>query len=428
MTAGVRRRIVGPTNRYHQRVPEFGEQLDWIDAQAAAMRERVTDLASINSGSLNLEGLARVGEQLAAMFSELGGRMRTVPLPPMSSIDGRGREIETPLGDALLIEKRPDAARRVLLCIHTDTVYGPAHPFQSVTQPDDNTLRGPGVADAKGGIVVMLTALRAFEQSPVAADVGWDVLLNPDEELGSPGSLALLRDAAKRNDFSLLFEPALPDGALAAPRKGSGNFTVVVRGQAAHVGRHFDHGRNAIHLLADLIGQLNDLNHRLRGVTLSVGRVEGGGPLNVVPDLAIARFNVRVTTPRQQEEAEAAIGDIVEAANMREGYHVHLHGWFSSPPKPLDKATESILAELTHCGQVLDVPIRWQPTGGVCDGNKLAAAGLPNVDTLGPRGGDIHSDREFILLDSLTERAKLTALLLLRYASGQWRPPDKTHE
>lgn len=400
-------------------------QLDWLDAQQEAMTALVVELAAINSGSFNLEGLATVEARLRDAFAPLGAPIESLEVEPMTSVDAAGKTVRTPLGRALRVRKREDAGRRVFLGIHMDTVFAPTHPFQQVTRTDGDTLRGPGVADAKGGLVVLLYALLAFERSPVARNLGWEVLINPDEEIGSPGSLPLLREAAGRCDVGLVYEPALADGSLAAPRKGSGNFTLVVRGRAAHVGRHFDDGRNAIHMLADAIAQLSAVNGKIDGATLSIGKVEGGGPVNIVPDLAIARFNVRVVDAAGQRAVEKHIERVVAQINENDGYSAELHGLFYSPPKPIDAPMRAVMDEVETCAGQLGIEVRWQATGGVCDGNKLAAAGLPNVDTLGPRGGGLHSDGEFLLVKSLVERAKLSALMLMRYAAGEATWPVK---
>ena len=160
---------------------------------------------------------------------------------------------------------------------------------------DDGTLNGPGVADAKGGIVVMLHALQALEASPLAEHIGWEVLLNPDEEIGSPGSRPLIDSIAPRCDFGLLFEPALGDNQLVSWRKGSGNFSLLVRGRSAHAGRAFAEGRNALVAAAKVVQAISDLNTDPE-VTFNVARIDGGSPMNVVPDLAIVRANVRVRT------------------------------------------------------------------------------------------------------------------------------------
>jgi glutamate carboxypeptidase len=273
------------------------------------------------------------------------------------------------------------------------------------------------VADAKGGLAIMLVAVEAIERSPWAKNVGWEVLINPDEEIGSPGSSPLFELAARRNHLGLLFEPAFGEADLVSERAGSATFTAVVRGRSAHAGRDPQAGRNAIHAMAGMIVSLSRLASD--NITVNVGKVEGGGPVNVVPDLATCRFNVRVKTPEQQQTVTRDIERIVAESGNADGISVKLHGGFHRPPKPLDDATRRLLEETIACGKELGLTIGHQRSGGVSDGNQLAAAGLPNLDSLGPRGGRIHSAEEFVLLDSLTERAKLAALVMMKLACGE---------
>jgi glutamate carboxypeptidase len=380
------------------------------------MLRLVTTWAQINSGTHNLNGLARMSSAVQEEFASLGAEMKRHDLPPAESIDAAGNVIRSPLGHAISFVKRPDAPLKVLLCIHLDTVYPPHHPFQQVTRVDSQTLRGPGVADAKGGLVVMLFALRALERSEVASTIGWEVVLNPDEEIGSVGSASLLTEAAKRNHVGLVFEPCLADGSIVGARKGSGSFTVVVRGRAAHAGRDFHLGRSAILPLAELVTRIDALHQELPDVTINCGRVEGGGAINVVPDLAIGRFNARVNNRNEQQTVERRVRELVAEIGKRDGITASLCGGFHSPPKPLDAGSQRLIELVQSCGRELGVNIDVHPGGGACDGNRFAAAGLPVVDTLGPRGGHLHSDQEFILIDSLTERARLTARLLLALA------------
>jgi glutamate carboxypeptidase len=394
-------------------------QLEWIDTQHDRMVRLVTEWAGINSGSENLDGLARMMEALEASFAGLGGEQRRIELPPRRYVDAVGNAVDAPLGESLSVVRRPEAPRRVFLCIHMDTVYGPEHPFQAVETVDEKTLRGPGVTDAKGGLVVMLVALEALERSGLADQLGWEVLINSDEEIGSPGSSGLFYEASERNGLGLVFEPSLPDGQLIAERKGSGNFAVVIRGRSAHAGREFELGRNGLTAAARLGLDLEALRDPANGLTVNIARLEGGGPLNVVPELGICRFNVRYRDAEQQDMLRSRIDERVAGINDAEGYSAELHGGFTAPPKALDGPTEQLLESIAACGRGLGLDIRWRSSGGVCDGNRLAAAGLPAVDTLGVRGGAIHSAEEDLLTDSLTERAKLTALLLMNLAVGR---------
>jgi len=297
-------------------------------------------------------------------------------------------------------------------------------PVTSGVRLEGGILHASGAADAKGGLVILLHALQTLEASPFAAGVGWEVLLNPDEELGSPGSLPLLKEAAARNHFGLLFEPCLPDGNLVGARKGSGNFTAVVRGRASHAGRDPHLGRNAIHALAEFIVELDRLGKSNSGLTVNVGKIEGGGPVNRVPDMAIARFNLRVRGGEDQGVAEDFLKAQASAFAKREGYSLEIHGYITSPPKPLEGPGLSLLEAVAATGAELGMDLKWQASGGVSDGNKLAAAGLPNVDTMGAKGGNIHSPLEFLELDSLVERARLTALILMRLGAGEWHFPS----
>lgn len=383
------------------------------------MIQLVTRWSNINSGTYNLDGIERYAADVQREFASLGAQMSRIPLAPQEVIDLTGNVAQVPLADAIRFTQRADAPFKIFLCIHLDTVFAPEHPFQAPKRIDARTLRGPGVADAKGGLVVMLTALRALERSELAGNIGWDVLLNTDEEIGSPGSAPLLLEAAKQNQVGLVFEPALPDGSLVGARKGSGNFTLIVRGREAHAGRDFHLGRSAILALTEFIARLDAVQHDLPGVSINCGRVDGGGAVNVVPALAIGRFNIRVTHPQDQLAVERHFQQLIDSiTRQREGISMQLHGGFHSPPKPLDPRSIRLFETLEVCGRELGLKLEVHPGGGTCDGNRLAVAGLPVVDTLGPRGGHLHSDQEYILADSLPERAKLTASLLLRIASG----------
>ncbi|MEX2381380.1 MAG: hydrolase [Opitutales bacterium] len=393
--------------------------LSRIDEESAPMRTEVEAWANINSGSGNIEGLNQMLKVLRRAFSPLGEEVEEIELPENESIGDCGETLRQLPGKALRLSCRADARVRVLLSGHMDTVFPPESPFQTADRLEENVLRGPGVADMKGGLVVMLHALRLFETTRWAKNIGWEVLITPDEESGSPSSAGLLREAAQRNHVGLVFEPALPGGRLAKGRMGSGNFLVLARGRAAHVGREFSRGKSAILALVDFIGSIDAMNREETGVIVNVGRIRGGGPLNVVPDFATCRFNIRVETRDKEAAAFRRLRDLVADFNRREGISLALDGGFGRPAKEVTPALERLFSHYRDCGRDLGIDLEWQSTGGCCDGNNLSAAGLVNLDTLGVRGDFIHTDREFVYLDSLGERAKLTALFLMKLASGE---------
>lgn len=323
-------------------------------------------------------------------------------------------------GEALRLTVRPEAPVQVALTGHFDTVYGPESPFRAVQRRADGALNGPGVADMKGGLSVMLGALEALEGAPGRDTVGYRVLLSPDEEVGSPASGPLLAELARGAHIGMTYEPALGDaGVLASSRKGSGNFALAVTGRAAHAGRDFAAGRNAVATAARLAAVLDGLNNRLAGVTVNVARIEGGGALNVVPGAAVVRFNVRLVDDSGARWLETQLAKAIAAAAEEDGISVTRHGGFTRRPKPVNAAQRALFAGVQAAGADLGIELDWTPSGGVCEGNNLFAAGLPNLDTLGVRGGAIHSEAEFAWPNSFAERAALSAVVLARLASGR---------
>ena len=223
----------------------------WLDEQQDCMKSDLVALANQNSGSDNLPGLLSVAQWLEDWFwpDPANVSFQRVAIPPRKLVNARGVVEQLEAGPILRWDFQPKAKRRVLLMIHYDTVFGVDHVFQACRDIEEDKLGGPGVADAKGGIVVIRNALQALHQNGWQPDIGWTVILNPDEEVGSLSSTGYMAQVANAFDFGLLFEPSLPSGELVSNRKGSGNFDFVVRGRAAHAGRHFEDGRNAVALL-----------------------------------------------------------------------------------------------------------------------------------------------------------------------------------
>jgi len=385
----------------------------------APMLEQVRAWAAVNSGSRNLAGLAQVATLLADAFAGLPGEILLREPAPVEAIGADGASVAVEHGRNLQLKVRPDAAVQLLLTGHMDTVFGVDHPFQAVAwREPDRILGGPGVADMKGGLAVMLAALEAVESSPAAAGLGYEVVINSDEEVGSAGSTALIAAAARGKKAALTYEPsALPDGTLAGARPGSGNFSIVVRGRSAHAGRNPEEGRNALLAAADLALRLEASVRD--GLKINPARIDGGGPNNVVPDSAVLRVNLRPATPEDEAQARALLEDAVAAVALARNVEIHAHGGFGRPPKPIDPAAARLFELVRRCGADLGQEIGWRDTGGVCDGNNIAACGVPVVDTMGARGGAIHSDQEYLIVESLAERARLSALTILRLAGGE---------
>jgi glutamate carboxypeptidase len=395
--------------------------LDRIETDPQVWDRRVRDWCDRNTGSRNDAGLAAFLPVLEEAFGTLPGEMSRIGLEPETVVSAGGMVETVALQPALLLTVRPDAPVQIVLTGHYDTVFAASSAFQRVVTQEPGVLNGPGVADMKGGLLVMLEALRAFEYHPRAGGVGYRVLISPDEEIGSPGSAPVLARLGADADLGMTYEPALADGSMSGARKGSGNFALILRGRAAHVGRAHAEGRSAIAAAARFVAGLEALNGQREGVTFNTGRIDGGGPTNVVPDLAVVRYNIRAPDAAAASWAHASAQALVEAVT-RDGINADLTGGFTRPPKPRTPGQEQVFADARAVGAALGLELAFKDTGGVCEGNNLAAVGCFNVDTLGVRGGLIHSDREFAILDSFAERARLSAAILAAYACGALDP------
>jgi glutamate carboxypeptidase len=385
--------------------------------EPSAMLAQTERWSAINSGTGNLAGLARQAADLADAFSALPGEIELHEPGPVTTVDAEGRTCEHPHGRHLVLSVRPEAGRRVLLTGHMDTVYPAEHPFQAGTWRDAETFNAPGAADMKGGLAVILHALLAFEASDAARAVGYDVMINSDEETGSLSSASLIADVARDKAAALTYEPsALPDGTLAHARGGSGNYSLVVTGRSAHAGRNPQDGRNAVVAAATLALELKALERA--DLSVNPAKIDGGSANNVVPDHAVLRFNIRPRTTEAAAAFERSLAALMRTVKGDQEVSIELHGGITRPPKPVDARAQKLFDLVADTSAALGRPLGWQPSGGVCDGNNIAACGIPVVDTMGVRGGAIHSPDEYLIVSSLAERAALSAVVLQRLAMG----------
>lgn len=371
------------------------------------LRRRLIEWTAINSGSDHPAGLARMAEVLRAACSELTADVSLEPL------DAGGRVV-------VRARLRPAAPIQILCSGHYDTVYGAHHPFQHTVESADGRLNGPGVADMKGGLVLLLAALAAFEQTPQAARIGWEILLTPDEETGSQASRTLIEAAAPRFDAALIFEPARENGDLVRSRKGTGIFTLTCHGREAHAGRNPQEGRNAIVALAGVLLGLHQLPQELPDLMLNIGSIRGGGAVNIVPDLASAEINVRIGRAETAALFDQRLRALLAPFAAREGYRFEVSGGFNRLPMEAGPVTTELFAAWQACARDLgQAPFSWVHVGGGSDGNLLSAAGLPCMDGVGVVGGELHSAREWVEIASLAGRAQVAALALHRLATGE---------
>lgn len=393
--------------------------LERLNAANADMEARTVAWAGHNTGSWNTDGLKAFAPMLAEAYSELDASVELESARPFETITNKGetRTIET--GPILRVRARTEAPLQVVMSGHYDTVFPPGT-FTDITDIGDGKLNGPGLADMKGGLCVMLEALKAFEAGPLKDRVGYAIVVTPDEEIGNFASAAALTEAARSGAMiGMTYEPAMETGAMSGGRKGSAVFDIVLHGRAAHAGRAKEDGRSALEAACELVLGLEGLNDNAHGVTFNVGAIDGGGAVNIVPDLAVVRFGARAPDEAAASWATAQVDAMLARALARDGITGHLHGGFYRPPKPRNAAQQALFDAVSGTGAAIGLDITFQDTGGVCEGNNIFAAGVPNVDTLGVRGGRIHSAEEYVVRESFSERAGLSALLLNRVADGR---------
>jgi len=298
----------------------------------------------------------------------------------------------------------------VLLLGHIDTVWPAGELARRPVRIEDGYLYGPGAFDMKAGLVIAVHAMEVLREFdlPLARDVV--LLVNSDEERGSASSRGMIESQARQSSYVLVMEPALGPGMLTVGRKGVGRFRVQVQGRAAHAGREPEKGVSAIAELAQHILYLQSLNDLEKGVTVTVGVVQGGIRPNVVPAEAVAEVDLRVPTRAEEER-------LVPLLRGLSPYHpqasVVVEGAVTRPAWEADPTCLALFHRARVVGEHLDMHLERGSSGGGSDGNFTAALGIPTLDGLGPEGAGAHALDERVALDSLPLRAALLAGLLL---------------
>jgi len=395
---------------------------DLIAARRDDLLAQLTRDVAIPTGRGYTRGLDEYRERFAERLTALGARIDRVqgaPRPAWLDLPGAPRATEpTPT----LVARRPGGpgAPRILIVGHLDTVHDPTGSFQELeVSADGQTAVGPGVVDMKGGLVIAINALEVLAEAATepGTDVGWTFMLTSDEETGSFHSDPVLTAEAARHDVGIVLEPALPGGALALERSGSGQFMIEVHGRSAHAGREFTRGVSAVVELAEVIGKLNALAAPDEGVVVNVGPLEGGRVTNTVPDHAACWGNVRYPDDARGARLADAI-DALGTGNVDTLPRVVVRRRWNRPAKPATDPVRRLADRVRSITEDLGGTLSFSSTGGVCDGNILQAAGLPTLDTLGVCGGNLHRTDEYIDVESLVQRCCLLAVLLWRLAAA----------
>lgn len=392
--------------------------VQWLDDQEDAMLALLEQITNINTGSLNKSGIDTLANLFSAELRTLEFSISTLPGDIIAMPSCPGSEYVVDLADHVLASK-PGSGPRLLLMGHLDTVFPLDSPFQMFTR-DGDTMYGPGVSDMKGGLVIMLYALKALAAAGELDAKSISILLNSDEEMGSLSSRKYVEEQAALHDYGLVYESSSSNN-LTRTRKGLGQARFVVHGVASHAGGAHERGRSAIKELAYKIVEIEKLTDYESGVTVNVGVISGGEARNTIAPCAEALIDLRYPEPQQGLDAVAAFESIFASVLSYpvDGGELTTESWTNlhRPPKIPTEQSDYLLDKTIAIGRLLGQELGVTDSGGGTDGSLSQAVGLPTLDSLGSDGSGAHSDRELARVSSLVERAKLSAILIRRLAA-----------
>ena len=372
-----------------------------VASQQGQMLDLLAELVTQESGTYDKADVDALGRILRCELEGLDFVVETVP--------------QTQYGDHVVGRRPSRNGRSMLLVGHMDTVFPHGTIRERPFRVEAGRAYGPGVFDMKGGIVIMLAALRALRDAsaPAFADTGITVFLNGDEEVLSPTSSPLIVEEARRAHLACVLEPCGPNGGYVFVRKGVGKFYLRVHGRASHAGRDPEKGASANLEMAHKVTRLHALTDFDSGTTVNVGVMRGGERANVVCPEAYAEIDLRAFTPGA---AEATIAEMrgIAAESMVPGTTAEFWGSLQFPPLPRKPANEKLFGLVQQVARVVGFEAVEYITGGGSDGNHTGQV-VPTMDGMGARGDGAHSDREYMLVDSLVERAQVLALFLERW-------------
>ena len=381
---------------------------DAAGERAPALLGLLEDMVATNSGSYSPGGAASVLATLVPHFEALG----------FSASWQERAHPETGETYHHVLLSRPAAPSpfSVLHLGHADTVFGPEHHFQSLAKAGDRW-SGPGVADMKGGLAAILGVQQVLSDVGLLPSLDSSVLLNSDEEIQSRTSRALIEEAARGRDLVLVYEPARESRGVIVARKGVARYRVAVHGRAAHSGNQHEDGRSAILAAAHLVVGLESLTDRERGVTVNVGLIQGGTSRNTVPACCELEVDARSTTPEDGASLDAAVRRLCESTTVPDT-RVEIEGGIGRPAWRRDARAVPAVEAFAAAGDLLGSSVPPIEVGGGSDGNFAAALGIPTLDGLGPVGGALHTDKEWMEPSTMADRIALCACALATLAGS----------
>lgn len=363
-------------------------------------------LVNIDSGSGYEPGLTEVGTLLTTELKKLGAAVQQVP----NTAPDKSQH--------LVATFKGTGKAKILLLAHMDTVFkegtAKARPYRT----DEKRAYGPGVSDDKGGIVVALAALDILKSLDFKDYGQITLLLDASEETGSQAATDLIAKTAKQHDVTLNLEPGRPADGLVVWRKGSATAVVEVKGRSSHAGVAPELGRNAATEVAHQVLQLGNLGDAEKKTSVNFTVINAGERINVIPDHAIAKADVRAALPEEFDRVERDLARIAATKQVADT-EVTTRLERGLPPMPQTPASDKLLAMAQGIYGELGRTLTVEGSGGAADASIAADAGVPTLDGFGIVGGKLHTPEEYVELDSVTPRIYLLTRMLVELSKAQ---------
>jgi glutamate carboxypeptidase len=363
-------------------------------------RALLQQLVQIDSGTGDVAGLAAMGTTLKADLESLGANVERVPAVPPA------------VGDNVVATLTGTGKGRILLIAHMDTVFPHGTAAQRPYRVVGERGIGPGAGDDKAGIVTAVCALRILHELNYRNYARITLILNSNEETGSVGTRDLIRAKAKESDAAINLERGVPPDGLEVTRKGSAVITVEIIGRAAHSGLEPEKGRNAIIEASHQALQLGSLADSAKETTVNVTTIQGGNAINVIPDHAVIKADVRAFTPEEFDRVETGlqtlagntiVPDVQVKASMTRNF----------PPWPPAASTDALLARAQKLYAEIGGHLAGVPVGSSADVAFAAETGTPSIDGVAILGGGAHGVDDYADLSSIVPRVYLLTRMLM---------------
>jgi len=363
--------------------------LDAIGQTREPLLRDLERLVNMDSCSKDKADVDRVGAEVRAVLQRIGCTIQVHKSAEygdsfVASLQGRGRI-------------------RILMLAHMDTVHPKGTPARLPYRVEGTNAYGPGTVDMKVGILLGCYTMQLLKERGYDVFGRLSLLVNSDEEVGSPSSRGFIEEQARQHDVVLVLEGPQTRREIVSRRKGTGRFEITAHGKAAHAGVEPELGCNALVELAHQIIAVQTLNTPATGTTVNACMAQSGVAPNAIPAQATVTVDVRVMNAAEASRIEAAIRTQAARTTVP-GTHCTVTGGFNRPPMEKTEASAKLIALTQRIAEELGTPLKEIMMGGATDGNFTAAIGVPTLDGMGPDGGLSHSEREFLELPSIWER------------------------